>query len=213
MGLTFYYVPNSTASVTRMVLAELDIPHEVKTLSIAAGDTRSPEFLAINPNGRVPVVVHADAVIWESCAITMYLGETFGVERGLYPPLGPSRGLAMRWIAWASVTLAEAAGRVSLSSPGTAGGVETGSRDYDPDSNASAGLERARHDLEHCLEILEAHLANAPYLVDEYSLADTHVHAFVGWVTTMNIPLEGRPSLLAWLQRCSQRPALLRLDP
>ncbi|MBA2540582.1 MAG: glutathione S-transferase, partial [Deltaproteobacteria bacterium] len=87
--LTFYFAPMSTASITEGVLAELGVPCERVELDIQAGDTQQPTFLAINPNGRVPAIVHCGTAIWESAAITMYLGEVFGVSAGLYPELGP----------------------------------------------------------------------------------------------------------------------------
>ena len=107
MSLTFYYAPMSTASVTEGVLAELNISCERVKLNIQAGETRKPEFLKINPNGRVPVIVHEGTTIWESSAITMYLGETFGIKAKLYPAPGPKRGEAMKWITWSNVTLAD----------------------------------------------------------------------------------------------------------
>jgi glutathione S-transferase len=85
MSLTFYFAPMSTASITEAVLAELAIPFDLVKLNISVGDTRTPEFLKVNPNGRVPVIVHEGTAIWESSAITMYLGEVFGVEAKLYP--------------------------------------------------------------------------------------------------------------------------------
>ena len=73
-----------------------------------AGDTKKPEFLKLNPNGKVPVIVHDGTSIWESAAITMYLGEVFGVDAKLYPAPGPKRGAAMKWIVWGNVSLGEA---------------------------------------------------------------------------------------------------------
>jgi glutathione S-transferase len=59
--------------------------------------------------------VHEGVAIWESSAITMYLGEVFGVDDNLYPAVGPKRGEAMKWIAWGNVTLAEPASRLFAS--------------------------------------------------------------------------------------------------
>jgi glutathione S-transferase len=73
MSLTFYFAPMSTASITKAVIAELGIPGDRVELNISAGDTKKPEFLKINPNGRVPAIVHEGMPIWESAAITMYL--------------------------------------------------------------------------------------------------------------------------------------------
>jgi glutathione S-transferase len=117
MSLTFYFAPMSTASITEAVLAELAIPFDLVTLNISIGDTKKPEFLKVNPNGRVPAIVHEGVAIWESSAITMYLGEVFGVDANLYPAAGPKRGEAMKWIAWGNVTLAEPASRLFASLP------------------------------------------------------------------------------------------------
>src|SRR5262249_61357871 len=97
MSLIFYYAPMSTASVTELVLEELGVPCEKVKLDIKKGDTKKPDFLKINPNGKVPVIVHDGTPIWESAAITMYIGEMFGVERKLYTAACHKRGAAMKW--------------------------------------------------------------------------------------------------------------------
>ena len=159
MSLIFYHIPNSTSAATSAVLAELEhnLPFPLCTrilLSLQAGDTKTPSFLSsVNPNGRVPAIVHDGVPIWESAAITMYLGETFGAEmqhddddcdcdggnrdgHPLYPRLGPARGEAMKWIVWTNVTMAEAAGRLAAALPtGAAGAVETGSTDWVPEKD------------------------------------------------------------------------------
>jgi glutathione S-transferase len=117
MSLTFYSAPMSTASISEAVLAELGIDFDLINLDLSAGDTKKPEYLKINPNGKVPAIVHDGTAIWESSAITMYLGELFGVDAKLYPAPGPQRGEAMKWIAWSNVTLAEPASRLFASLP------------------------------------------------------------------------------------------------
>src|SRR5579884_2513511 len=108
MNLTFYYAPMSTATLTDLVLEELGVACKRVKLDLKNGDTKKPDFLKLNPNAKVPVLVHDDMPIWESAAITMYLGELFGVEKGLYPKPGPKRGEAMKWIVWTNVTLGDA---------------------------------------------------------------------------------------------------------
>src|SRR6185312_8799587 len=63
-------------------------------------------------DGKVLVLVHDGKAIWESAAITLYLGEIFGVAEGLYPEPGPERGEAMKWVVWSNVTLGDAFGRL-----------------------------------------------------------------------------------------------------
>ncbi len=213
MSLTFYFAPNSTASITEAVLAELGVACERVKLDISAGDTRAPEFLAINPNGRVPVLVHEGTPIWESAAITMYLGEVFGVDAGLYPAPGPARGEAMKWIVWSNVTLAEAGGRLAaLLPPGSEGAVQSNSVDWIPiEQRSASAADTAKSDLARCLTILDRTLGGRPFLVGEYSLADTHLQGFVGWLGTMDVDMTPFPAVMAWLQRCGERPALATL--
>ncbi|HNN94371.1 MAG TPA: glutathione S-transferase, partial [Pseudomonadota bacterium] len=104
MSLTFYYSPQSSASPVHWTLEELGIPYEKVVVDIRKGENKTPEYLKINPNGVVPALVHDGVAIFESAAIQIYLGETFGVEKGLYPPPGPARGEVMKWIVWTNVT-------------------------------------------------------------------------------------------------------------
>jgi glutathione S-transferase len=195
------------------VLAELGVAHERVQMSIEAGDTRKADFLKLNPNGRVPVIVHDGVTIWESAAITLYLGETFGVEAGLFPPPSPQRGAAMKWVVWANMALAEAGGRLSAAQPdGTDGGTQENSRDWlPPEQRTTAMLEKARVDIAACLNILEAELSDKDFLLGSYSLVDTHLQAFVGWLTMLEVSLSATPYVAAWLERCNARPALKAL--
>ena len=194
MSLTFYFAPDSTALITAGVLAELGTPHEQIVLDIRGGGTKTPGFLAINPNGKVPTIVHEGTAIWESAAITMYLGETFGVDAKLYPAPGPLRGEAMKWITWSNVVLAQAAVELMIAMHGD-----------------EAAVEKARQGIAACLGILDGGLAGKSFLLGDYSLADTHVQGFVGWLGMMKVDLSPFANVSAWLQRCMERPGLAKL--
>jgi len=213
MSLTFYYVPMSTSNVTEAVLAELNIPCDRVQLSIADGDTKKPDFLAINPNGRVPVIVHEGIAIWESAAITLYLGELFGVEAKLYPPAGVQRGEAMKWIVWSNVSLAEAAGRLSALLPSDSDGVvQSNSQDWvPPEQRSPIALEKAKGDLARCLGILDHALDGKSFLLGDYSLTDTHLQGFIGWIGSMEVDLQAFPNVTGWLGRCCERPAIAQM--
>lgn len=201
MSLVFYRSPMSTATVTEVVLAELEVPHEVVTLDLKKGDTKKPDFLKINPNGKVPVIVHDGVVIWESSAITMYLGELFGVDKGLYPAPGPARGEAMKWIAWSNVTLAEAVGRWARNT-----------MDWLPaeQRNPKAG-EAAKEDMQNCLRIIDESLEGKEFLCGTYTLADAHLNSFIDWLRYMHVDLSAYTRLVAWGQRCSARPGYAKV--
>ncbi len=213
MSLIFYFAPMSTASLTEAVLAELGTPCERVKLDITAGDTRKPEFLKVNPNGRVPVLVHESTAIWESAAITMYLGEMFGVDAKLYPELGPKRGEAMKWIVWSNINLAEAGGRLSAELPtDNDGAVQPNSLDWvPPEQRSPIARQKAIADLANYLNILNDGLADQSFLLGDYSLVDTHLHGIVGWISSMEIDLAPFPNITKWLQRCSDRPAISKL--
>lgn len=214
MSLIFYSAPMSTASVTYAVLAELGVACERVRLDIDSGDTRAAGFLKINPNGRVPVLVHDGVAIWESSAITIHLGESFGAAAGLYPTPGPARGEALKWIVWASATLGEAAGRMAATlPPGAEGGVQAGSVDFVAPSPANtADLDRARTDLRRCVGILDGALSGRAFLLGTYSLADTHLWVLLGWIGAMGLDMEDFPAVTAWIERCSARPALATVE-
>lgn len=223
MAITFYFAPYSTASITVNVLNELEhgrsepIAKRVE-LSLSDGDTRKPDYLSkINPNGRVPAVIHDGVPIWESAAITMYLGELFGVAKegddkpGLYPAPGPKRGEAMKWIVWGNVTFANVGSRIaSLVPKGTPGGNEEGSQDETAhDKHTSGELEKSKKDLTALLRILDQALEGKNFLLGEnYTLADTHLHAVVGWVLMMVKDLGSFSNVDAWLAKGGARPAL-----
>ncbi|MGH8210068.1 MAG: glutathione S-transferase family protein [Steroidobacteraceae bacterium] len=200
MSLIFYYSPMSTAVVTNLVLEELGVPCEKITVDIKKGETRSPEFLRLNPNGKIPLVVHDGTPIWESAAITMYLGEVFGLEKGLYPAPGPKRGEAMRWIVWMNATYGDAVGRWLRNTA-----------DWTPaEQHNGKAAEAARADIHNCLRILNEVLEGKQFLIGGYTLADTHANAFIDWLRFMKMDLSAYAHLNAWSQRCSVRPGYVR---
>ena len=196
MSITFYYAPMSTASVTQLVLEELGVAVEKIKLDIAKGETKTPEYKKLNPNAKVPCLVHDGTPIWESAALTMYLGETFGVDKKLYPAPGPRRGEAMMWVTWTNVTLGEAVYRVSRNTS------------WAPEEQRNAkAAEQGVKDVQDLLKILDGALAGKAYLLGDYTVVDTHVHAFTDWLRHMKTDFSSFPNIAAWSERCGARPA------
>lgn len=201
MSLVFYFSPMSTASITHQILDELQVPHETVTLHLRKGETRTPEFLRINPNGKVPVIVHDGTPIFESCAITMYLGEAFGVERGLFPAAGPDRGLAFQWLVWTHATLGETLSRFLNN---TAPQIPEDQR------NAAVG-ETARGQVGELLGMLDGWLAGREWLVGGgFTLVDAHIWSYLMYVQAIGFPLDAHANLAAWAGRVAARPASQR---
>lgn len=100
--LELFHAPNSRATGVRMLLEELQAPHKLHVLNLRLGENRGPDFLNINPAGKVPVLRHGDAVITEQVAIYLYLADLFP-EKGLAPALDdPRRGPYLRWFVYIS---------------------------------------------------------------------------------------------------------------
>jgi len=158
-------------------------------------------FLRLNPNGKVPVLVHDGKAIWESAAITLYLGEIFGIAKGLYPDPGPERGEAMKWVVWSNVTLGDAFGRL----------VRNTSDWVPAEQHNAKAAAAAKSDVRDCLRILDRALTGRQYLLAGYTLADTHVNSYIDWLRYMKVDFGDYAQLNSWSQRCAARPAYGRV--
>lgn len=198
MSLVLYYAPWSSATTSLWALEELGVPFEKVKVDLKAKGTHTPAFLKLNPNGRVPVLVHDGTPIFESIAIIAHLGETFGVEKKLYPAPGLVRAQALQWLAWANVSLGAAVNRFMANTS-----------DHAPASmhNAEAA-EAGKAEAERLLGILDDHLAGKPWMVgDGFTLVDAHLAGAAGWIGQIGFDLSKRSSIQAWIKRCQARPA------
>jgi glutathione S-transferase len=201
MSLVFYYAPYSSASSVHWALEELGIPYEKVQMDLQAGDTKKPDFLKINPNGMVPTIVHDGVAIFESVAIMIHLGETFGVEKKLYPPPGLERSQAVKWIVWFNVSLGEALSRYVRN---------TSERIPEDQRNAKAG-EEGKSDVLARLGILDQELEGKSYLVgDSFTLADVHGALWMMYLGMCNLDMDSFKNITAWKTRCLERPAAKR---
>lgn len=99
-ALIFYHAPNTRSSGVAVLLEELGAPHERRVVDMKAGEQRQPAFLAINPMGKVPAIVHRGALVSEQTAVFIYLADLFP-QAGLTPAIGDAdRGPYLRWLAF-----------------------------------------------------------------------------------------------------------------
>jgi len=203
MSITYYYAPMSTAVRTTWAIEELGVPCERVKLDISKKETKAPAFLKLNPNGLVPLLVVDGTPIFESTAILIYLGETYGVDKGLYPPPGLQRAETLKWIVWGNVGLLEPLNRWARN---TASYVPA------EQQNAKAA-EAGKNDLGAALRILDEALAGKSYLVgDRFSLADLAVSSYLGWLQFMGYDLSPFKNVKPWSERCLGRPAALKTN-
>jgi glutathione S-transferase len=203
MSTTYYYAPMSTAVRTTWAIEELGVPCERVKLDIAKKETKTEAFLALNPNGVVPLLVVDGTPIFESTAILVYLGETFGVEKGLYAPPGLKRAEMLKWVVWANVGFLDPISRWSRN---------TSSYIPAEQHNAKAA-EAGKTDLDGAMRILDTRLAGKSYLVDDkFSLADLAVSSYLGWLKFMGYDYSSFKNVQAWGDRCLGRPAAVKTN-
>lgn len=202
MSLTFYFAPMSTASTVHWSLEELGVPYEGVRVDLLDEADKKKKLGPVNPNLKVPVLVHDGTAIFESAAIQIYLGETFGVDKGLFPAPGPERGEALKWLVWANVTLGEANGRL----------MRHASERSPAELRSAPAAEHARSDLGAALRVFEGALGDKPYVLGaSFSLVDCHLASFFQWLGFCGVDLKPYPKTSAWIARCNDRPANLRL--
>lgn len=102
--LKLYGGERSRASIVQWYLEELNVPYEFVLLDMQAGEHRQPEFLAVNPIGKVPAIQDDDFTLWESGAVLLYIAEKYGN----FPNTPEARALANQWILFANSTLSTA---------------------------------------------------------------------------------------------------------
>ncbi|WP_437620057.1 glutathione S-transferase family protein [Sorangium sp. So ce1151] len=201
MSITFYYAPQSSAGRVRVSLAELDVPYEAVRLDLRAGDQKKSDFLAINPNGKVPTLVLDGTPMFESVAIQIALGERYGVQKGLWPAPGtPEQLMALTWLVWGQVSVTGALFRYMGNTS------EYFPKEMHNEKQAAQSLAEI-HDL---LRILDSRLDGRPYLTGERcTLADLDLASVLGWgLPTAKIDFSERKNLKGWLGRIMERPAV-----
>ncbi len=196
MSIVLYWHPMSSATPIASALAELDVPHELVKIDIHAGEQRRPAFLALNPNGKVPTLTVDDAPMFEALAIHLWLGEQFGVARGLWPAAGtPERLQAMSWCTWAYVTYGAQVMRLQAA-------IDAGTPD---DAHGTA----ARAAMDQLLTLLDERLGQQPWMVGKaWSLVDLVVGSVIGYSAYIGAPVGSHPATLAWLQKVQARPSM-----
>ena len=202
MTMRFYYAPMSSATRVHWALEELGIPYEKVKIDLSAGEQKKPEYLALNPNGKVPMLVVDGTPVFESLAILLWLGETHGVDKGLFPKAGTAeRAEALKWMCWTSVSVHDALSRF----------LRNQSERFPAEERNPKAAESARKELEGQLAILDQHLAGKEYVVgSRFSLVDGSMAAFMPFLARLGIDLGPFPRIQAWVARCTARPALAR---
>ena len=173
---------------------ELGLDYEHLPIEIGEAGARAPEFLAINPNGRLPVIVDDGFVLFESLAITLYLAKKYSPGK-LYPATPEGEAKAWQWSFWAISEVDRGVNIWSLH----AVRLPPAERDAQKRDEALKVLAAP-------FRVLDTALAPQPYLLgNDFTVADLNVAAVISRAVDMD--LSAVPNLKAWLARCLGRPA------
>ncbi len=191
--LVFYTNPMSRGRVIRWMLEEVGHPYRTELLDYGTS-MKAPEYLAINPMGKVPALRHGDTVVTETAAICAYLADAFP-GAGLAPPSGDRlRGPYYRWLFFGAGPLEAAWTNQAL------GFV------VPPDRERMAGYGNFAA----VLNVLEGALERGSYLVgDNFSAADLYIGANLGFGLEFGM-IDKRATFMGYVSRLSSRPAALR---
>jgi GST-like protein len=194
---TLYTAATPNGHKVSIALEELALPYQVEALSLGKLDQKQPRFLALNPNGRIPVIVdHGadDFAVFESGAILVYLAEQTGQ---LMPTDAKGRSVVMQWLMF------------QMSAVGPMMGQANVFYRYFPEK-LPAAIDRYQKESRRLFEVLDGRLADHAYLAGDYSIADIATFPWVRTHAWSGVAIDGLPHLARWLGDIAARPAVQR---
>ncbi len=193
--LTLYHAAPSRSSIAHWMLEEIGEPYDIHLLSLKRGENRAPDYLAVNPMGKVPALRHGDVVITEAAAICSYLADEFP-RAGLNVPVGdPRRGVYLKWLFFGPSCLEPAM-------------MDRAFPRKDEAPRAALGFG----DFATATEVVAKAVAEAPYLMGtQFTAADVVIGSGLRWGMLFKL-LPERPEFTAYAARLAERPALRRAE-
>ncbi|MDO9441026.1 MAG: glutathione S-transferase [Beijerinckiaceae bacterium] len=194
--VVFYHNPRSRAQMVHWMLEECGAPYRIVPIDFTRGEHKTPEFLALNPMGKLPVIAHRGVIVTETAAIIAYLADQFP-DAGLAPAAqDSSRGVYYRWLFFAAACFEPALFDRLMKRP-------------DPESKSSSGYGS----YEDVLAALKSALAAGPYILGEtFSATDVYVGAELNWAMMFGAPgVKGDVVFEDYVARVTARRAYLRV--
>jgi glutathione S-transferase len=192
--MKLYEFPPTRSIRARWTLQELGVDFEAETVNLIKGEHRRPEFLAINPAGKLPVLVDGHLVLTESVAIVLYLAEKYP-ERTLLPTNLTPRAEAYRWLLFAATELEQPLWRISRHT-----------FLYPEEQRLPADVPIASREFIEMAAVLDGHMRGRQFLVGERAGVADFVMAYtLDWANEEKL-LGGFPRLLDYMERMYDRP-------
>jgi glutathione S-transferase len=193
--LTLYHAAPSRSSIVLWMLEELGQPYDIKLIKLSAGDNLNPDYLAINPMGKVPALKHGDTVITEAAAICTYLADEFPGAKLNIPVGTPRRGVYLKWLFFGPSCIEPAV-----------------------IDRAAPRKEEARRgmlgygDFDTVMNVVAQAVAKGPWLMGEqFTAADVIVGANIRWGMMFKM-IPPRQEFLDYAARIAARPAAQRAE-
>jgi glutathione S-transferase len=198
--MKLYFHPLSTnARRVRLVAHHLGLAIEEELVDLGKGAQKRPEYLALNPNGKVPTLVDGDLKLWESYAIMVYLCEKTG-QRELYPEPLAARTEVNRWLFWCANEFSPTISRLNFENM-IKPMLGLGATD-------AARVQEYELPFKHVAGVLDAQLAQRDYVAGtQLSLGDFAVAAALATRVPAKLPVSSYANVLRWLTRIEQLPA------
>jgi glutathione S-transferase len=195
--IDLYTAPTPNGWKASITLEELGIPYEVHIVNLMAGDQKKPEYLEINPNGRIPAIVDRDEdgfAIFESGAIMIYLAEKTG---RLLPADRRGRSRVIQWLMFQMGGIGPMMGQANVFYR------------YFPEKIQSA-IDRYQHESRRLFEVLNGRLADSEWLAGDFSIADIANWSWVRTYKWSGVSIDGLEHLQRWMAAMNARPACRR---
>ncbi|MFH2133090.1 MAG: glutathione S-transferase N-terminal domain-containing protein [bacterium] len=195
--IDLYTAPTPNGWKASIALEEMQLPYTVHKLDLIAGDQKKPEFLKINPNGRIPAIIdrdEGDFAVFESGAILIYLAEKAGQ---LLPTDMKNRSRVIQWLMFQMGGIGPMQGQANVFFR------------YFPEKIQSV-IDRYQHETRRLFTVLDTRLADREYLCDDYSIADIANWTWVRIYEWSGIDITGLDHLKRWIDLMASRPACAR---
>ena len=190
-----YGISNSRALRSIWAMEEVGVDYEHVATNFGT-DSKQADYLAVNPNGRIPALVDGDVVLFESMAINVYVAEKYG--DGLYPESAVDRARTQQWSVWGISEIEPLQMRMIIQ------------MFFTPEDKRDAKeIERASRGLERPLKVLDAHLADRAYLLgDTFTIADLNLAGVMYLLKMAQREYPEHANVKRWADACYARPSL-----
>jgi GSH-dependent disulfide-bond oxidoreductase len=193
--IDFYTAATPNGYKVSIMLEECGLPYTPHFIDMAAQEQKTPEFLAINPNGRIPAIVDDGFPVFESGAILIWLAEKTGK---FLPSELKARSTVIQWVMWQMGGLGPMMGQLNVF------------KRYFPE-HIPAAIERYERESYRLFGVMDGRLAQSPYLGgDDYSIADIACWPWVRAYEWPGLTLDGHPHLKAWAEKIGERDGVKR---